>query len=265
MQLSNIPRNEPAPKPSVYPEFACRGSDLFLECGYGCRCRDAVQRHFNQGSDATGSSRLGCSGESFPFRTPRLVDVHVGVDQARHNRKIAGIVNRRAGWDIVICGNTYDYALLNSDCSCALAIWGDDSLPADNKISLITGCVWHRRSAWHFGLSDNHFAEFREKILCYTKSVSRRRAQVIDRRYLSGQNFLCRTQDRNRRSLVAKNFFGFDGAQHSRCHASEGDSHVHDSPRLNARSPREAHFRNSLGTACAHLAIEVAPASLLAG
>ena len=44
--------------------------------------RDAVERHVDDRRDATGRRGAGGAGEALPLGAARLVDVHVGVDQA---------------------------------------------------------------------------------------------------------------------------------------------------------------------------------------
>src|SRR5438874_5951964 len=50
-----------------------------------------IQRHLKHGRCSAGRSRARTSGEAFPFRPARLVEMNVGVDDARENCQAARI------------------------------------------------------------------------------------------------------------------------------------------------------------------------------
>src|SRR5215831_19367287 len=88
-QMMFISGNHPAPEADVDIKFPSSSSDLHFErVARGCG-RNAVERHLDNRSHAAsrGGHRRGL--ESFPVRSAGLVDVHMGIDYARHDDRIA--------------------------------------------------------------------------------------------------------------------------------------------------------------------------------
>ena len=84
--------NNSAPSRPIDAAFAACSRTLGLQSGNSSRRRQAVQRHIHQ-QRVTARSRCSCRGfEAFPFRAPRIVDVHVRIDQPGKNGRIAKVV-----------------------------------------------------------------------------------------------------------------------------------------------------------------------------
>ena len=79
-----------APEPEVDERLALGDQPLELQGRLVHRGRDRVQRHVDHRGHPTGRRRLGGGGETLPVRPPRLVDVHVGVDQTGDQRLVVG-------------------------------------------------------------------------------------------------------------------------------------------------------------------------------
>jgi hypothetical protein len=77
--------------------------------------RKAVQRHVNEQSVSASGRGSGGSAESFPFGATWLVDVHVGIDQARQNGDIAEIENLGLSRDSIWFDNALNAVALDED------------------------------------------------------------------------------------------------------------------------------------------------------
>jgi hypothetical protein len=69
---------------------------LELECSDGRRRRQRVERHVDDGGDPARRGRARGGGKSFPLRAPRLVHVHVRVDESGHDHQVAVVDAGRA-------------------------------------------------------------------------------------------------------------------------------------------------------------------------
>ena len=81
-EVRDVPRDGAAPEPDVDEDLVAGHGLLGPEPGERGRRGDRVERHVDDGGDAAGSGRAGRAGEALPLGASRLVDVHVGVDQA---------------------------------------------------------------------------------------------------------------------------------------------------------------------------------------
>lgn len=82
-QFVNISRDDAAIKADVDPALAPSGLDLLFEAGDGGGWRDGVEGHVNDRSNAAKCGGLGAGEESLPFSAARLVEVYMGIDEAR--------------------------------------------------------------------------------------------------------------------------------------------------------------------------------------
>ena len=96
-QLVDIARDGAAPEADVDREPARGRCHLGLEVGDRRRRRARVQRHVEDRGDAAGESRPGGALVPLPGRATGLVDVHVGVDEPRHEGLVVGDDDLLAG------------------------------------------------------------------------------------------------------------------------------------------------------------------------
>ena len=89
-QASEVRRDRAAPEADVHESLAL-GRHLLGRQGTDVdRRRDRVERHVDDCRDAPGGSRTGGRGKPLPGGPTRLVDVHVGVDETRHQHLVVG-------------------------------------------------------------------------------------------------------------------------------------------------------------------------------
>src|SRR3954466_13096762 len=79
------------PKPHVNIALAFCGPPLRLKVRYRCRWWNTIQRHINQRCHATGRRRLRCSFESLPLGSTGFVNMNMGIDETRHNNRLASV------------------------------------------------------------------------------------------------------------------------------------------------------------------------------
>jgi hypothetical protein len=70
------------------------GASFRFERRHAGRRRNAVEGYVNERCHAPGGRRTCRGREALPFGAPWLVDVDVGVDESRQNRRVAGIIER---------------------------------------------------------------------------------------------------------------------------------------------------------------------------
>ena len=94
-QVGQVLGHHPTVKADVDPQAALGRGLLGLQRRHRGGGRDRVERHVDDGGDAAGRRRPGRAGEALPLGAPRLVDVHVAVDQPRHHHQVIGVEHRR--------------------------------------------------------------------------------------------------------------------------------------------------------------------------
>ena len=88
--LVDVARDGAAPEADVDRELALGGLLLGIEVVDRRRGRARVQRHVEDGGDASGQARPGGALVALPGRAAGLVDVHVGIDEPRHEDLVVG-------------------------------------------------------------------------------------------------------------------------------------------------------------------------------
>lgn len=78
-------------KPHIHPTLALRRLDLLLKGSNSGGGRDGVQRHINDGRDASKGSRLSAGIEALPFSAARLIQMDMSINQAGE-QNVGGIV-----------------------------------------------------------------------------------------------------------------------------------------------------------------------------
>ena len=98
-QPPGVARHRAAPEADVDEDLSVRGCPLRLERGRVQRRRDAVERHVDDGGHPAGRRGPRRGREALPLGAARLVDVHVGVDQARQQHLVVGELDHLAPGD----------------------------------------------------------------------------------------------------------------------------------------------------------------------
>jgi hypothetical protein len=93
-----------------FPVRISDGTELRLGVVGGRRRRNRVQRHVDDGGDASRDGGLRGREEPFPLRAARLVDVHVGVDDARRDEQLVRIDARHVARRSAVEGRDVDDA-----------------------------------------------------------------------------------------------------------------------------------------------------------
>lgn len=92
-EFGGIPGDNTTIKPHIHPTLALRRLDLFLKGSNGGGGRDGIQRHINDGSDASKGGRLSAGIEAFPFSAAGFIQMDMSIDQAGEQNvgRIVGI------------------------------------------------------------------------------------------------------------------------------------------------------------------------------
>ena len=91
-EVRGVARHDAAPERDVDVTLPVRRGPLGLERRRRRRRRHAVQRHVDDRGYATGRGRPRRGVEALPIGAARLVDVDMGVDDARRHDEVAGVV-----------------------------------------------------------------------------------------------------------------------------------------------------------------------------
>jgi hypothetical protein len=124
-QVTGVARDGAAPETDV--DVALPGGRLALDPQrvHGDRGGQAVQRHVHDRGDPARGGGPGGGGEALPFGTARLVDVHMGVDQAGQQRRVAQIPVIGGVQDRVVGLDRDDASLGHHDRGGPLTVRGD--------------------------------------------------------------------------------------------------------------------------------------------
>ena len=105
---------------------------LELQRADGGRLGQAVQRHVDDGSEASGSGGSGGRGEALPLGAARLVDVSVDVDEPGQQGEVAKIFDGNVGSQLRDRLDGGDVLALDDDRCLALAMGRDDAARAES-------------------------------------------------------------------------------------------------------------------------------------
>ena len=89
-QLVEVARHGAAPEGDVDRDLALRRLAFHVQRLDGGRRRDRVEGHVDDRGDPAGDRGAGRGGEALPLGAPRLVDVHVAVDQPGQQHLVVG-------------------------------------------------------------------------------------------------------------------------------------------------------------------------------
>jgi len=89
LKVVEVRRGHTAVEAAVYMQLSLRGVELDAQ-RFGCGGHGAcVQWHLDQRGDASGGSGLRRGLETFPRRTPWLVDMHMRINDTGHDHLVA--------------------------------------------------------------------------------------------------------------------------------------------------------------------------------
>ena len=96
-ELIDISGNHPTPETTVYPQLSGGGRELGVEGIEGGGDRSGVERHVDHRRDPAQCSGPGGGLKALPLRPPRLVDVHMAVDEPGHQHRVSEITRLGRG------------------------------------------------------------------------------------------------------------------------------------------------------------------------
>ena len=117
-----------APGRPVDEALAAGGFALGFECGDGGGLGQAVQRHVDEGGEASGGGGAGGGAEAFPLGASGLVDVDVRVDEAGKDGVVAAVVEDGVGGKLGGAADGADAALFDEERCRLRASRGDDAI-----------------------------------------------------------------------------------------------------------------------------------------
>src|SRR5580765_3065307 len=126
-EVRGVARHDAAPERDVYMTLPARCGSLGLERCRGRRRRHAVQRHVDDRRDATGRRRPRRGVEPLPIGAARLVDMDMGVNDARRDDEVAGVVAIVHIAPVFVRSDASDRSVLDVDRGRADTIRQDDS------------------------------------------------------------------------------------------------------------------------------------------
>jgi hypothetical protein len=136
-QLPQVARDRPTPEAHVDEALALGALALDLEGGHVHGRRDRVQRHVDDGGHAAGGGGPGGGREPLPLGAAGLVDVHVGVDQARQQDHVVPEVDHppplEPGVQRLDGG---DPPIGDPDTAASLPCLGDQAAGAEDRVVL---------------------------------------------------------------------------------------------------------------------------------
>jgi hypothetical protein len=97
IEFRGIPRDDTTPESHVDMTLCACSRDLRVQSVDAGGRRHAVERHVHERRDAAAGRGPRGRIEAFPLGTPRLVDMHVRVDQARRDHQVGHVEHSRAG------------------------------------------------------------------------------------------------------------------------------------------------------------------------
>ena len=127
-QVRDVAGDGSTPEPHVHEALAARGGAFHLERLAGGGGGKGVQRHVDDRRDTTGCRCSGRRGETLPLGAPRLVDVHVRVDEAGQEDLVVGQAHDLASEVVADRG---DQPVLDGDVTDLLAVGQQRSTPED--------------------------------------------------------------------------------------------------------------------------------------
>ena len=107
--------SEPAPRRPVDPAFSRGCNALRFEGSDGGRFRQAVEGHINERRVAACCRSSGSCGKTLPFRSARLIDVDVRIDQAWQQHAITEVMHLRLCRDLRRIDDGSNLSLFDQD------------------------------------------------------------------------------------------------------------------------------------------------------
>jgi hypothetical protein len=137
-ELVEVARHGAAPERDICGDLACRRLAFHVQRIDAGRGRDRVEGHVDDRGDATRDRGAGRGGEALPLGAPRLVHVHVAVDQAREQHLVV-LQGHGTGRRVVEGGDGGDPAVLGVHGGGPLTVGEHRPPGADDE-----GCRVHR-------------------------------------------------------------------------------------------------------------------------
>lgn len=93
-QLVAVAGNQAAPEANIHIDLAASRRRLGLEARHAHSGRAGVGGSVNDGGEAAGGRRLGGRNEALPILPTRLIDMDIGIDEARHQDQVPKVEHR---------------------------------------------------------------------------------------------------------------------------------------------------------------------------
>jgi hypothetical protein len=114
-----------APGSPVDEALALCGLALGFEGFDGGGFGEAVERHVDEGGEASGGGGAGGGAEAFPFGASGLVDMDVRVDETGKDGVVAAVAEDGVCWDFGGAADGLDDAIVYQKCAGMRALWCD--------------------------------------------------------------------------------------------------------------------------------------------
>ena len=116
LDVERVVGDNAAPGEPIDAGAALRGGALCFEGGDVGGGGNAIQRHVDEESVATGGGGARGGFEAFPIGAAGFVDVDVRIHQARKNGSVAKIVGLRVGRDLIGRDYVEDFVTIDEEC-----------------------------------------------------------------------------------------------------------------------------------------------------
>ena len=129
-----LPGTTPPQKPQSTKRCPSAAGAFGVECGPGRGRGNAVEGHVDEGRDPARRRRARGAREALPLGASRLVDVDVGVHEARHHDPRSEIAAGAAGRHIARRDHVQDPLPGHEHCRRAQAFSGQDARAFDREV-----------------------------------------------------------------------------------------------------------------------------------
>ena len=137
-ELRVVPGYDPAPEADVDVAFPVCRLALPGERRNGGRRGHAVQRHVDERGDASGRRRARPGLEAFPLCPAGLVQVHVRIDEARHEDAAAGIDQPRVRRNVLVRRDGRNALAVDVHRGGGEPVGQRDAMTAEDQCGLVT-------------------------------------------------------------------------------------------------------------------------------
>ena len=132
-EVVRVSWHDTAPETHVYVTPAARSGALLLQPVDGGRWRNAIERHVHEGRDAPGRGSTRGVFESFPIGPAGIVDVDVGIDEARKHDVRSKVDLAHTCRPLAVLAHRGDSSVAHNNRRRAKTLRKNDTLASDDK------------------------------------------------------------------------------------------------------------------------------------